>query len=363
VRKLILGAIFVGPTVGCVGVQAGMAQTALTYQKPPAPIEQLLEAPPTPIVRLSPDRKMMLVEQPATFPTIADVAQPRYRLAGIRFNPSSNGPSVERYDVALHLEAVDATKETAPKTITGLPAKLKAVDAMWSPDSKHAAFVAHATAPATGLELWVIDVATLHAHRVGMVKLNAVLGSPCEWMPDSASLLCKTVPANRGAAPKVSDIPAGPDVEESLGKVSPAPTFEDMLKTTTDENIFEYYASSELAVVSLGGGVKPLPAKGLIERAAPSPDGQYALVAIVHRPFSYTFPYERFPLKTEVVPVKGAGSVKLLSDRGAVDNLPISRDAVEPGPRDYQWRADVPATVVWVEAADGGDPTKRRDRR
>ena len=133
-RKLVLGAVFGVTTVGFVGGQVGMAQTALTYQKPPAPIEQLLEAPPTPIVRLSPDGKMMLVEQPATFPTIADVAQPRYRLAGIRFNPSSNGPSVERYDVALQLQAVDATK-AASKTITGLPSKLKAVDAMWSPDS------------------------------------------------------------------------------------------------------------------------------------------------------------------------------------------------------------------------------------
>src|ERR1700735_795213 len=169
-----------------------MAQTALTYQKPPAAIEQLLEAPPTPVVRLSPDRKMMLVEQPATFPTIADVAQPRYRLAGIRFNPSSNGPSVERYDVALQLQAVDATTKSAPKTITGLPAKLKAVDAMWSPGSKHAAFVAHATVRAIDLKLWVIDAAPSHAHRVGTVKLIAVLGSPCEWMPDSASLLCKT---------------------------------------------------------------------------------------------------------------------------------------------------------------------------
>src|ERR1700722_5527337 len=243
---------------------AGFAQTALTYQKPPAPIEQLLEAPTTPVVRLSPDRKTMLVEQPATFPTIADVAQPRYRLAGIRFNPSSNGPSVERYDVALRLQAVDATKETAPKTITGLPAKLKAVDAMWSPDSKHAAFVAHATAPATGLELWVIDVATSHAHRGGTVKLKAVLGSPSEWMPDSASLLCKTVPVNRGAAPKVSETPTGPDVEESLGKVSPAPTYEDMLKTTNDADIFEYYATSQLQVVSLTGTAKSLPAKGLI---------------------------------------------------------------------------------------------------
>jgi dipeptidyl aminopeptidase/acylaminoacyl peptidase len=338
---------------------AAQGQTALKYQKPPAPIEQLLEAPPTPVVRLSPDRKTMLIEQPATFPTIADVAQPRYRLAGIRFNPSANGPSVERYDVALMLQPVDGTKPTAPKTITGLPAKLKAVDAIWAPDSKHAAFVAHATAPATGLELWVIDVATAHAHRVGTFKLNAVLGSPCAWMPDSASLLCKIVSPTRGLPPKVSDIPEGPDVEESLGKVSPAPTYEDMLKTTTDENIFEYYASADLALVSLAGVVKPLPAKGLIERAVPSPDGKYALVAIVHRPFSYTFPYQRFPLKTEIVPVvsgKAGGAVKVLSDRPAVDNLPISRDAVEAGPRDYSWRADVPATVVWVQAADGGLP-------
>ena len=335
-------------------LSSGMAsgQTALTYQKPPAPIEQLLEAAPTPTVRLSPDRKMMLVEQPATFPTIADVAQPRYRLAGIRFNPASNGPSVERYDVALKLQAVNAQ---APKAIAGLPAKLKALDAIWAPDSKHAAFVAHATAPAKGLDLWVIDAATASAHRVGAVKLNAVLGSPCTWMPDSTALLCKTISATRGAAPKESEIPTGPDVEESLGKVSPAPTYEDMLKTTTDENIFEYYASSDLSIVSLAGVVKPLPAKGLIERATPSPDGKYALVAIVHRPFSYTFPYSRFPLKTEVVPVKG-GAVKVLSDRPAVDNLPISRDAVEAGPRDYGWRADVPSTIVWVEAADGGKP-------
>ncbi len=336
----------------------GSGQTAAVYQKPPAPIEQLLEAAPTPTVRLSPDRKMMLVEQPATFPTIADVAEPRYRLAGIRFNPASNGPSVERYDVSLKLQAVDTGKESAPKTIAGLPGKLKALDAVWAPDSRHAAFVAHATAPAKGLDLWVIDAATASAHRVGTVKLNAVLGSPCTWMPDSTALLCKTVSATRGAAPKASDVPTGPDIEESLGKVSPAPTYEDMLKTTADEDIFEYYASSELAAVSLSGAVKTLPAKGLIERATPSPDGRYALVAMVHRPFSYTFPLSRFPLTTEIVPLKG-GAAKVLTDRAAVDNLPISRDAVEPGPRDYQWRADVPATVVWVEAADGGDPSKK----
>jgi hypothetical protein len=164
--------------------------------------------------------------------------------------------------------------------------------------------VAHATAPAKGLDLWVIDVATASAHRVGTVKLNAVLGTPCAWMPDSASLLCKTVSATRGVEPKVSDVPTGPDIEESLGKVSPAPTYEDMLKTTSDEAIFQYYASAELTVVSLSGATRTLPARGLIDRATVSPDGHYALVSIVHRPFSYTFPYSRFPLLTEIVPLK-----------------------------------------------------------
>jgi dipeptidyl aminopeptidase/acylaminoacyl peptidase len=332
---------------------AAVAQTALTYQKPPAAIEQLLAAPPVPTVRLSPDRKMLLIEQPATFPTIADVAQPRYRLAGLRFNPSSNGPSVETYNISLRLQSIAGG---GPKPIGGLPAKLKAVDAIWSPDSKHVAFVAHAVPPATGLELWVIDAAASSAHRLGTARLNAILSrTPCEWMPDSSALLCNVIPPTRGPAPRVSDTPVGPDVEENLGKVSPAPTFEDMLKTAQDADIFEYYTTSQLAVVPLAGPMRPLPVKGLISSLSPSPDGKYALVQVEHRPFSYTFPEERFPLKTEIVSLK-TGATKLINDRPLVDNLPISRDAVEDGPRDYQWRSDAASTLVWVQAADGGLP-------
>jgi hypothetical protein len=49
----------------------------LTYQKPSAAIEKLLNAPPTPVAKISFDHRMLLVEQPQTFPTIAEVAQPR----------------------------------------------------------------------------------------------------------------------------------------------------------------------------------------------------------------------------------------------------------------------------------------------
>ena len=74
----------VGVASACLLSSVAIAQNSMTYQKPPEPIEALLDAPASPIARLSPDRRMLLVVQPATFPTIADVAQPRFRLAGLR---------------------------------------------------------------------------------------------------------------------------------------------------------------------------------------------------------------------------------------------------------------------------------------
>jgi hypothetical protein len=316
----------------------------------------------------------LLISRPATYPTIADVAQPRFRLAGLRFNPQTNGPSREIYTVHLALETIDGSE----RPISNLPAKLKATHLVWSPDSRHVAFVQRTDAAATaaeyapaaekatagnaaGIELWVIDVATAHAHRVGAIHLNAVLQQPCHWMPNSTELLCLTIPAGRGAAPKPSEVPNGPNVEENLGRVSPARTYEDMLKTPSDEAIFEFYATAQLARVSLTGAVHPLAIKGMLAQAAPSPDGRYALVAQLHRPFSYTLPEEMFPLKSSVVDLKSGSVTKVVFDRPLVDNLPIAFDAVPSGPRDYDWRSDAPATIAWVEAGDNGDPNAKVD--
>jgi dipeptidyl aminopeptidase/acylaminoacyl peptidase len=325
------------------------AQTALTYQKPPAAIEDLLDAPVTPSVQVSPDHSTLLVRQPQSFPTIAEVAQPRYRLAGIRFNPATNGPSREVSIVQIWLQRLTGG---ARQPIAGLPPKLRASHLMWSPDSKHVAFVQREPA---ALQLWVVDAAKASARRVGAFKLNALLGAPCQWMADSQALLCKIVPAARGTAPSSTEIPSGPNVEENLGKVTPARTYEDLLKTPADESIFAFYAASDLAVVSLDGTYRTLPAKGLITQAQPSPDGRFAFVETLHRPFSYALPAENFPAKVSLVTLK-SGAIKELSDHPLLDAIPIAFDAVPTGPRDYAWRSDSAAALVWVEAQDGGDP-------
>ena len=358
-RKLIVGAFFVAVTCGFIGVQAAAGQAAIKYQKPPQGIETLLMAPATPIALVSPDKKMMAMEQPETLSTIAEVSQPRLRLAGLRFNPLTNGQTAVEYATGLSLQAGSGG---APRPVTGLPVMPKILYVKWSPDGKSLAFVQRVDGkPAPGLELYVVNVATAMAHRVGTMRLNGVLGAPCDWIPDSKALLCRVVPAARGEEPKREMTPEGPDVSENLGKVSPGRTYEDLLQTPEDERFFEYYATAQLAVIPLDGPMRALPAKGLIEEARPSPDGRYALVVERHRPFSYALPVEFFPMKATVVDLRTGAVAKQLADEPLADSIPIASDAVEPGPRQFGWRSDVPATVTWMVAADGGDPRKKMD--
>jgi dipeptidyl aminopeptidase/acylaminoacyl peptidase len=355
---------YFGFLVSLLTVAAGpvlVAQTDVKYQLPPEVMVKLVDALPTPVLSLSPANgagpRMVLIEQSSSLPTIADLAEPEYRLAGLRFNPKLGAPSRTRYFVSLKLQSLPAAGGKASETaIAGLPAKLHVLNAAWSPDGQHLALV-NGDEGETGLALWIVDVAKAHAARVPGVRLNAVLTTPVAWL-NNTSLAVLTVPADRGAVPAKSDVPTGPVVEENYGRATPAPTYEDLLKSPYDEKIFSYYATSQIAEVKLGAtAVKKLAKPGLYAGIEASPDGKYLLAEEVHQPFSYHQPLERFPQRREVL-IVATGEVKVLNDAPLVDNLPIDRDAVEPGPREYGWRDDAPATISWVEAADGGDPKK-----
>jgi dipeptidyl aminopeptidase/acylaminoacyl peptidase len=348
-----------------------IAQTDLNYQLPPEVMVKIIDAPPTPVISLSPAHgngpRMLLIEQGSSLPTIADLAEPELRLAGLRFNPKLGAPSRTRYAVSLKLQPLPAAgASAAPREmeVTGLPAKPHVLFAEWSPDGRHIAAVNEDRGADAGLSLWIIDVAKAHATRVPVLHLNAVLTQPVAWL-DRASLAVLAIPAQRGPLPVRPEVPTGPIVQENDGRATPAPTYEDLLKNPYDEQVFEYNATSQIEIVKLAGGAaKPLGKPGVFASIDASPDGRYILADELHRPFSYHQPYERFPQRQEVFAVAG-GEAKVLDEAPLIDNLPIDRDAVEPGPREYGWRADQPATVYWVQAADGGDPkreAKVRDR-
>ena len=341
-------------------VPAGRGQTNLTYQRPPQAIVDIVEALPTPGVELSPaggaeGKRWMLIEHFAGLPTIADLAQPELRLAGLRFNPKTNGPSRGRYSTSLEVQALPNGK---PVVIAGLPEHAKIRFAGWSPDGKKISFVNISDAKEdAGLSLWIADVATAQARRLPGIALNGIFGAPCEWLSDSQGLVCRTVPADRGAAPVRSEVPTGPVVQENLGRVTPGATFEDLLKNPEDEQFFDYYAKSHMAIVRLDGGSVLLGKAGVFVESTPSPDGKWVLLFERHHPYTYLLPYYSFPERVSAVNLK-TGVAKQLVDKPLEDNIPNIHDAVPAGPRDYEWRSDAPATVFWVEAGDGGDPRK-----
>lgn len=330
---------------------------ALKYQMPPKELADLVDAPETPDLSLSPGGEWALLLGRASLPSISELALPELRLAGVRINPRNNGRSRGRFFESLILKRIADGSE---KPITGLPEQARISYATWSPDGTLIAFVIYGD---DAVQLWTADVATGKASQISGVRLSDTFyGSPFAWLPDSRTLVCKTVPEDQGPEPEAPTVPDGPVVQENVGKTAPAPTFQDLLKDVYDEALFEHYCTAQVMLVDVGGMTKPIGTTGIIVVAEPSPDGGYILVNSIHRPFSYLVPFYRFAHRVEVWDTEG-NLVRMIADLPLAEEVPIAFDAVETGPRDFGWRQDTPATLYWVEAMDGGDPQKEADVR
>jgi len=332
-----------------VGVAAGQG-----YRKPAQAVLDVLNSPVTPSVSISPARDQMLLATGVRYPPISDLAQPMLRLAGYRINPNTNGRHLAPYFVALSLKRIADGAETKIELPPGAQAGLP----QWSPDGKRFAFTNTVT---NGIELWVGDAVAGRAAKVKGVMLNAVMGDALQWMPDGRTLLVQLVPAARARLATAPSVPREPNIQESSGRAGPVRTYQDLLKTPYDEELFDYYATAQLALVDIASGrVTNIGQPAIYDRAAPAPDGQHLLVARIKRPYSFLHPANDFPQEIEVWDTRGKLIHKLASTP-LQDQVPI--DGVPTGPRSHSWRPTEPATLVWVEALDEGDPKKKVSHR
>ncbi|MDX1396357.1 MAG: prolyl oligopeptidase family serine peptidase [Gemmatimonadota bacterium] len=350
VRSLAVAFAFAGGLAAPVVAQEG----ADAYQVPAAELVALVDAPATPGVSLSPDRSLMLLSERPELPSLAEVSAPELRIAGMRINPRTNGPSRARPATGLTIQMLDGSE----RAVTGLPANAAIRNTRWSPDGRHVAFT-HDTE--SSIELWVLDVEAATARRLGTAAINDAYGAAIRWMSNDA-ILANLVPAGRGAAPEAPMVPTAPIVQENTGEVAPARTYQDLLENQHDADLFEYYATTQLAVVTLDGATTNVGEPGIIRSAEPSPDGEYVLVQTTMRPFSYLVPAYRFPTRIEVWDAAG-NAVHLVADLPLQDNVPTSFGSVPTGVRSIGWRADADATLYWAEAQDGGDAKAEADIR
>lgn len=335
-------------------VQGGLAQDAIRYQRAPELIRQILDAPVTPTVSLSPTRDRLLLVETVQYPPLRELAEPMLALGGYRINPRNNGPHRAPNHVGLTLKAIP---DGAEKRIR-LPENSRVSLPVWSSDGKRFAFARYAR---DTVELWVGETARGTARRHRGVALNAGFGTALEWMPDNVTLLCRTVPAGRGQPPASAEAPASPVIQESRGQSSRVRTHQDLLQNPADEAQFDYYATAQLVLVNTRNGrVTRVGTPAIFSAVDPAPDGQHLLVTRIVRPYSYLLPAARFPKEVEIWDRTGR-LVCALARLVQEDEYPPG--GVQPGPRRHHWRPTSPATVVWIEALDGGDPRKKMAHR
>ena len=282
--------VAVGLVALALGGTAGELSGQTLYRTPPRAILDVLDAEPTPFVSMNPTRDTVLLIQTASYPAIADLAQPILRLAGDRINPRTNGPVRTARVTALTLMPVEGGHPRPVK----LPEVGKVGVPEWSPDGKRYAVMVTTDAE---ILLYVGNVATAGLKRFPHAILNAAHGDPVKWMPDSKSLLCQLVPAGRGKPPEAPLAPPGPTVQESSGNAAPVRTFQDMLANAHDEALFDYYATSQLALCTfeLPPLARTLGEPGVFANAQPSPDGKFVLATRIKKPYSYLYPASAFP--------------------------------------------------------------------
>lgn len=324
------------------------------YKKPPKLITDVLESPAMPQIVVSPSRDNIIVVDSRRHPPIADLAQPMMRLAGLRFNPATNGPHHPTRITAYSIISVATAKETR----VTLPQNAWLSAPEFSPDGQRFAFFNYTP---NSIDLWVGDVRTGSTRRIQGAKISAVYGDPLQWMGDSKTLLVQLVPANRGAVPAPPKAPNGPNVQESDGKPAPIRTYEDLLTNPHDEDLFVYYATTQLAIVDVvSAKIAPVGKPAIFEEATPSPDAKHLLVSRKVKPFSYQMPVDDFPAEVEVWDRTGKLEQHLVH-QPAADHVPI--EGVVTGPRHHFWVATKPAILMWTSALDEGNPKKKADFR
>lgn len=323
------------------------------YQLPPKAVIDILDAPPPPIAMMSPTRDTMALLERTSMPRIADLAEPMLRLAGSRVNPKINGPHTPSTTVGITLKKVPAGTDT--KVV--LPAGARISGPAFSPDGKWLSFY---VTRAAGIELWVANTTTAQAKALTAATINGLDG--CDWLDDSSALLCGFVPEGRGPMPAPPAVPSGPRIQENLGRAAPAPTFQDLLTSAYDEALFEHFFTSQLALVTTAGVKTAVGKPAIFNSVSASPDGQFVLVSRIKRPFSRLVTAGGFPKDIEVWNRKG-DVARVIGAQPSSEGTPIG--GVTVGPRSFRWSTVAPATLVWAEALDQGNPRNQvpfRDR-
>ena len=334
-------------------VPIGNAQSG-GYRLPPPAVVTLIDAPSPPVEFISPDRRSLLIVEDDDMRSLADLAEPYMKFAGMRVHARSNSQVRYRYYRRPALVRLSDGRRTS----LGFPDDARFGIPVWSHDGRFAALPSYTR---EGVGLWVVDTRSGSVRHLKNTRVNATLSEGyrqineehiinMSWAPDNHHVIAPLVLSERGPEPAAPAIPGGPSTHETAANHSRERNWEDLSQNAADDARFEHYSTSQLHTIDVRDGTQvPIGAPGLFI-AAPmvSPDGAFILIQRVKRPYSYWVRYREFSKSFEIWDRKGT-LIKVIADLPSEDHIDAGVETREL--TDLQWQPGKPATLVWIEHA------------
>ncbi len=327
-------------SVAQLAAQDGNAAiTTETFVRPPVEIADAVLAPRHLNVTLGNpnlDGLYFVRQQGDGPPTMEMLAKPFYRLAGEQIDWQANRSRQLGIRGGIGLAVTNS--ETGNTVTLDVPNGARVSSAAWSPDGSRIAYFAHTD---NTTHVYVADPASGNSRQITRTPVMATLNTNIEWTPDSRFIVTTLVPQNRGPAPIEATVPTGPQVRLTTPETNRIRTYPDLLEGPHEQALLNHYTTSQLVVIDIDNRrVRQIGEPAMISSVDVSPDGLYAHVVRMTKPFSYIVPRRQFASTDEVWNLENGSVMATLLETNVRDGAPNDTVNGDPDPRSFSWRPD-----------------------
>jgi dipeptidyl aminopeptidase/acylaminoacyl peptidase len=350
--------VFIAPVLLLTQVANGVPG----YLTPPKPILDAALAPwwtnvtPT---NPSPDGKWAIVVDRDGPPPLAALAKPYVNLAGGMIDTGATRARTFTTRSAAGLRIMNLA--TGALTAVGLPANARVSDPKWSPDGRTLGFLVHEE---NASWIFVADPTKGFSRRVGKRPLMPTLCTTWDWTGNGSAIVAVFRPDGQKPMPAEPTVAPAPRLQLSDERKTSLRTYPSVLKTGYDETLLDYFATGQLATLSVpSGSLQEIGKPMAIESLDASPDGRAFRITLLERPYSNIVPLSSFPEREIVVDANGKELTELRKQglrTGAAgeDDEQAAQSPASNTRRGLAWRPDGSLVFLRNGTVDG----KRLDR-
>ncbi len=326
-------------------VDAEAVLATRSWVTPPPEIADAVLAPRylnVTLTEVSPDRRWFLDEVGDGPVPMERFSRPFDELGGQFYDVAANRHRNLTNRSNAGLQVISATDGSV--TEIDVPDGARVSGATWSPDGSRVAFFAHFD---DATHIYVADPETGRSRRITRRPVLATMVQRFEWTSGGREIATVLIPRNRRPRPLPAPVPTGPQVKLTEDGENRLRTYASLLATPYDEELLEWHVTGQLAVLDVESRRETrIGEPAMIRSFDFAPDGRYARVTTVRKPFSYIVPVTSFG-RVEEVWDRDGNVLAVLDEtetntgiRGAPSAPGVAGEEEEPERREVAWRAD-----------------------